>query len=116
MSFCTVCLPDGADLFRDVDTHRTPRDAAAAADAARCFKLIDPGSQFMGHPLAIARVRREPNSTSVDVGMRSRETGIPPPPPLGMIPSQIRNLFDSAAEAGGTDHRAVCAGQTPAGD
>ena len=67
MFFSTVCLLNGADLFRDVNAYGTPRDAPATTNTARGSKLIDPGSQFVRHPLAVARQRGGPHATSVDV-------------------------------------------------
>src|SRR5262245_345580 len=107
MSFCTVGLPDSTDFLCDVDTHRTPRDAASATHTARGLKLIDPGREFMRHPLAVARESRGTHGTSVDIRMRRSETGVPPPPALRMVARKIRYFFDSAAEARRANHCAV---------
>ena len=49
---------DRRRLLGDVDRHRAPGDAAAAADAARGAELVDPGGELVRHPLAVARLRR----------------------------------------------------------
>ena len=48
--------------------------------------------------------------------MVGRETGIPAAPAFRMVASQIRDLFDRAAEAGGTNHRAVRTRETARGN
>src|SRR3954453_14835203 len=106
---------DRADLFGDIDANRAPRDAAAAADAAGCAELFDPACQFVGHPLPVARARRGPHRTAMDVGEILREAGIPAPRPLGR-PRQFVGVGDGGAEAGRADLRAVAAGQAPGGD
>src|SRR5262245_46879459 len=116
MSFCTVCLPDSPDLFGDINAYRAPRDAAAATNTARSLKLIDPGCQFVSHPLPVARESGRPYSTSMDVRMRRRETRVPPPPALGMITGEIRYLFDGTTEARRADHCAIRTGQTAGGN
>ena len=52
-----IALPDRARLLGDVDPHRAPGDAAAAAHAARAAELVDPGRELVRHPLAVARAR-----------------------------------------------------------
>ena len=78
----------GADLLGDVDAHRAPGDAAAAADAARAAELVEPGGELVGHPLAVARPRRRPHAAAVDVGEVEREAGVPASPALGVAPSR----------------------------
>ena len=48
-------LADGRRLLGEVDAHRAPGDAAAAADAARRVELVPPGRQLVGEPLPVAR-------------------------------------------------------------
>src|SRR5215831_4235387 len=116
MSFCTVCLPDSANLLGDVNGYGTPRNTAAASHTARSLKLVDPCREFVSHPLPVPRERGRARRSSVDVGMVCRETGIPAAPTFRMVLCQIRNLFDVAAEACGTNHRAIRARQTARGN
>src|SRR6516164_1116376 len=111
-----LALADRADFLGDIDRHGTPCDAAAAADTTGCSKLIDPGCQLVGHPLAVSRPRRAPNVPSVDIREIHREAGVPFPPPLGMLTLEVGRILHGAAEAGGAHHRAVGAGQTAPGD
>jgi hypothetical protein len=53
-SFTRVALPDGLNLFSQIDGDRAPRDATPAANASQRTKLVDPGSQFVCQPLSIA--------------------------------------------------------------
>src|SRR4030042_3849973 len=41
-------LPDGPDFFSDINGHREPGDAAAAAHAPQNPDLVHPGGQFVG--------------------------------------------------------------------
>src|SRR6266542_2577499 len=107
---------NGPRLFGDVNSHRAPRDAASAADAARSSELIDPRRQFVRHPLPVARPRRRAHAASVNVGEIHREARIPSAPPLGVLARQIRHVFHSRAETGRADHRAIGAGQAARGD
>jgi len=52
----------------DVDSHRTPGNAPSAADTPRTTELIDPGSQFMRHPLVITGFYRRPYAAAMNVG------------------------------------------------
>ena len=38
-----------------IDPHGAPSDASAASDATACVELVEPGGQFMGQPLTVAR-------------------------------------------------------------
>src|SRR5215471_17425786 len=116
MSFGTVCLPDSANLLGDVNGYGTPRNTAAASDTARSLKLVDPSCEFVSHPLPVPGECRRAHRSSVDVGMVCRETGIPAAPTFRMVVCQIRNLFDVAAEACRTHHRAIRARQTARGN
>src|SRR5215470_16697236 len=116
MSFGTVCLPDSANLLGDVNGYGTPRNTAAASDTARSLKLVDPCSEFVSHPLPVPGECGRAHRSSVDVGMVCREAGIPASPTFRMVVCQIRNLFDGAAEASGTNHRAIRARQTARGN
>ena len=110
-----VC-PDGRGLVRDVDTHRAPGDAAAAADAARGAELVDPARELVRHPLPIARTRRLADAAAVDKGEIHGEAGIPFAHPLGGRAAQIAVILDRRAEAGRAHHGAVAAGETALGD
>src|SRR4030095_3357742 len=91
---------DGARLFGDVNSHRAPRDASPAADAARSSELVYPRRQFVRHPLPVARPRRRAHAAAVNVGEIHREARIPPAPSLGMLARQIRHVFHGSAETG----------------
>src|SRR5215467_12058689 len=74
MFFCTVCLPDSANLLGNVDAYGTPRNAAAASDTARGLKLVDPCREFVSHPLPVPGEGRRPHGSSVEVRMVCSET------------------------------------------
>ena len=103
------CLPDGPDFLGDVDAHRTPGDAAAAADAAGAAELVDPGGQFVGQPLAVAGPGRGADAAAVEVGVIHGKTDVLAPPPFGRSPGQIGDVLDGVAETGGADPGAVAA-------
>lgn len=42
-------------LLGQVDPHGAPSDASTASDATACVKLVEPGGEFMGQPLTVAR-------------------------------------------------------------
>ena len=107
-----LALPDGRDLLREIDRHRTPRDASAAAHASGRPELVVPGGELVGQPLPVARLRGRAHAPPVDMGEVHGETRIPRSPPLGVIAGEIRRVLDGAAETGRTGHRAVGAGQT----
>ena len=73
---------DGGRLLGEVDPHRAPGDAAAAADATRGVELVPPGRQLVGQPLAVARRGSGPDWSSVQVGVVEIEARGPGPPPL----------------------------------
>src|SRR5579871_5979080 len=102
MSFSNITLPNHPDLFRNIDSHRTPGNAAAAADAARCAELIDPGGQLVGHPLPVPRERGRPHDAAVNIRVLCREARVPSAPALAVIAGQIVNLLDRAAKTGRT--------------
>src|SRR6516162_488657 len=91
-------LADGADLLRNVDSHRTPGDAPSAANAPRGAELIDPRRQLVRHPLAVASAGRGTNAPTVDVRERHGETGVPLAPALRMFARQVGDIFDRRAE------------------
>src|SRR5215831_5881586 len=99
MFFSTIGFPNSPNLFRNIDSHRAPRDAAAATYTARRLKLIDPRSQLVRHPLPVARVCRRPHDTSVNGGMIGRETRVPSPPSFSVIARDVRYVLNGAAEA-----------------
>src|SRR5271157_4412187 len=106
-----IAFADGASLDRNINSHRTPRDAAAATDAARYAKLVNPGGELMHHPLAITRSRSSTHASAVDVGEVHREARVPFPPAFGVLASQVSSVFHRGAEAGGAHHGAVRARQ-----
>ena len=110
-----IC-PDRRGLVRDVDAHWTPGDTAAAADAARRAKLINPSRELVRHPLPIARTRRLAHATAMDEREVHGEAGIPFPHPLRRRAGEIAVILDGCTEAGGADHGAVTAGETALGD
>src|SRR4030042_678222 len=116
--FCwlLVTLADCACFLCDVDGNRTPGDAAPATHAARCAKLVDPGGQLVGHPLTIAGPCQGSHGTAVDVREIHGETRVQLAPAFGVLARQVCDIFHGRAEAGGTDHRAVAAGQAALGD
>src|SRR5512140_2394052 len=105
-----------AGFLREVDPHGTPRDAAAAADAAGLTELVDPRRELVRHPLAVPRGRAPPDAASVDVGEVEGVARVPPPPALGRGASQVRGILDRRAEARRAYHRAVRAGEAALGD
>src|SRR5579875_4106355 len=105
-------FPNGPDFLRDINAHRAPGDASAAAYASGSPKLVDPGGQFVGHPLTIAGFSTGTHAASVDVRMVHREAGIPSLPAFGVISFQVRDVLDRRAKTRGADHRAIGAGQT----
>src|SRR5579872_6415722 len=107
MSFSNITLPNPPDLFGDIDSHRTPGNAAAATDAARCAELIDPGGQLVGHPLPVPGERGRPHNTPVNIRVLGGEARVPAAPALAVIAGQIGNLLDGAAKTGRTYHRAI---------
>src|SRR3989304_6523764 len=86
--FCwlLLTLADCACLFRDVNGNRTPGDAAPATHAARRAKLVDPGGQLVGHPLAIPGPCRGPHGTAVDVRKVHGEARVQLAPACGVHP------------------------------
>ena len=91
---------NGAHLLGDVDADRAPGDAAAAADAAGRVELVPPGRELVGHPLAIARLRRGADAAAVDVGEIHGEAGVPAPRALGARAGEVARVLDRRAEAG----------------
>ena len=57
-----------ARFLGQVDTNGAPRDTASTADTAVGTELILPRGQFVGHPLAIARLRRTAHAAPMNVG------------------------------------------------
>src|SRR5271165_218940 len=107
---------DRGRFFGDVDAHRAPCDAAAAADAARGAELVDPVGELVRHPLPVARLRALADAAAVDEREVHGEATVPDPDPLGRGAGQVAMVLDGGAEAGRADHRAVRAGQAALGD
>src|SRR4249920_2970169 len=100
-------VADRAHLLCDIDSDRAPGDAPPAPDTTRTSELIDPGGEFVRHPLAIAGLWRRSHAAAMNVRKLLRETGVPPAPPLGVIAGHIANILHGRAKAGRADHRAV---------
>jgi hypothetical protein len=75
-------LAEGVDFFGEIDSYRTPGDTPSASYASRHAELVDPGSQLVCQPHAIAVFDGGPEIFSMDISMFGRETGIPDP---GMV-------------------------------
>src|SRR5262245_53705986 len=115
----SLLLPAPAErrgLGGDVDADRAPDDAPATADAAGGSELVVPGTEFVGHPLAVSAGTRASDTPTVDVGEVEVEAGVPAAPPRGVLPGEIRHVLCGRAEAGGADQRAVTARQAPGSD
>src|SRR5208283_3164241 len=100
-------LPNRPNFFRNVDAGRAPRYAPSAPYASRAAELVNPRGQLVGHPLPVAGLAGIANVAPVDVREPQRETRIPAPPALGVIASNIGDVFDGGAEARGAHHRAI---------
>src|SRR6266508_4752012 len=87
------------DLLGEVDPHRTPGDAAPAADASGGSELVDPGRQLVREPLPVARARRGTHAAAVEVRVLEREARVPPAPALGALARQVGDVLDGRAEA-----------------
>src|SRR5579884_4250934 len=105
--------PDGPYLFGDVDPDRTPRDAAAAPDAARDSELVDPTGQLVRHPLPVPGPGGGPHRMGPHPGEVEGEARIPRAPAFGVFTGEVGHVLHRAAETGRADQRAVGAGQTP---
>jgi hypothetical protein len=102
----------GANFLGDINCYRAPGDAAATPDATGGAKLVDPGRQFVCHPLMIARFCGSTDAAAHNVGKINLEAGVPLAPPLGVFTGKIGGVLDRRAKAGGADHGAIGAGQT----
>src|SRR5215472_2283734 len=112
-------LPLSRELGRflgDVDAHRAPGDAPAAANAARSAELIVPGAQLVGDPLAIAAGTRSPDTAAMQIGVVELEARRPVFPPLRVLAGEVAGVLGGRAVASRAHHRAVAAGQAPVGD
>ena len=85
-------------LRGDVDSHRTPGDAPAASDTARCVELVVPGGELVGHPLPVAARRAHPMGSAMHHRELEVEAGVPLPDTLGASISQLPAILDGAAE------------------
>src|SRR5271165_2231115 len=97
---CFHIRPDRGRLLCDVDADRVPRNAAAAAHAARGAELVDPVGELVGHPLPVARSRRLPHASAMDVRERHVEARVPHAHPLGRRPGEVGVVLHARAEAG----------------
>jgi len=72
-------------LLRDVDSHRTPADAASATDATGRAELVVPRSELVRQPLAVTRTSGRPDTAAVDVRMVDGVAGVPEPNVFGLL-------------------------------
>ena len=70
---------DRVELGADIDADRAPRDAAAAADAARRPELVPPGRELVGEPLPVAVLVPRPEAAAGDLGEPVGEARVPGP-------------------------------------
>src|SRR5271169_872115 len=89
---------NGAHFLSDINSHRTPSDAAAATHAAGAAELVEPSGELMSHPLTIARAWRGANAAAVNVGKVGGETGVPLAPALGVLARQVGHVLHAGAE------------------
>ena len=52
---CIGVFKEFGYFLGQIDPHGAPSDASAASDATACVELVEPGGQFMGQPLTVAR-------------------------------------------------------------
>ena len=103
-------LGEGVGFFGEVDAHGAPGDASPAPDTAGHPELIDPGSQFVREPHAIAIFGRRAEIFPMDIAMIGCETRIPYPGMFRLLKVQRGHLFHAVAKACGADHCTVSAG------
>src|SRR6266536_5154657 len=107
-------VADGADLLGQVDADWAPGDAAATAHAAGGAELVDPGTQLVREPLAVAGPGRGAHAASAEMAEIERVAGVPAPPAFGVLAGQVGGVLHGGAEAGRADHGAVAACQAAA--
>src|SRR5579864_216662 len=112
----TLRLPYSLSFLSDVDSYGTPGNAPSAAYTSRSAELVDPRSQLVSHPLAIASFSGSANVAPVDVRKAQREARVPTAPALGLMTGHVGYVLYRGAKTGGTDHGAVGARQAASGD
>ncbi len=83
------------DFCCQVDTDGAPGDTAAAAYAAARAKLIEPSSEFMGDPLAIACTDGVTNWSTGSMGKIGIEAGVPASLAIDGFIGQIVDFVDA---------------------
>src|SRR5271157_3040726 len=109
-------FPYSPNLLGNIDPHRTPGNTTAAANTSRTAELVDPRSQFVGHPLPVARLGGGSDTSPMDIRKTLREAGIPPAPTLGVVTGYVAHIFHGCTEARRADHGAIGAGQAACGN
>src|SRR5262245_2103932 len=109
----SLARSDRGQLLGDVDPDRAPRDAAAAADAARAAELVVPRAELVREPLSVPRPVRGPDATPVDVRVLDREARVPRAHALRVVAREVGDVLDARAETGRADQRAIPAGEAP---
>lgn len=95
------------DFLGQIDSYGAPSDTAAATDASAGIELIEPGRQFVGQPLAVARLDRVAGWGPRGVGKVRVEARVPAALAEGCIVEQVVRFIDARAEACRADHGAV---------
>ncbi len=107
---------DDGCLFGEVDTYRTPADAASTTNTTGTTILLMPAAQLVGQPLAVAQAGIAANGDAVDITVSLAKTGIP----LAIVRAAgtIQCCFVelTVTEAGRTHAGAIAAGKTAPGD
>src|SRR6266568_4694536 len=111
MAASTGRVGEARGLLGDVDAHRAPRDAAAAADTARFAELVVPGAELVADPLPVAARGGRSHRSAVQEGEVEVEAGGPALGAFGVLAGQVGGVLDCGAEAGRADRGAVAAGQ-----
>src|SRR4051812_33125854 len=60
-------IADRVHLLGNIDPDRAPGNAPPTSDTPRTSELIDPGGEFVGHPLAIAGLWRRSHAAAMNV-------------------------------------------------
>jgi hypothetical protein len=102
--------PDCRDFLGHVDADRAPGDAPPAADTAGHVELIEPRGELVGQPLPVTPLDALAEVAAVDAGEFGVEAAVPAADALGILQTQIRDVFDAGAKAGRAHQRAVGAG------
>lgn len=102
-----LSLSKSTQLLGEIDPDRAPRDAPAAADAARLPELVVPRPELVGEPVPISRSDTRANDAGGEIRKLEREARVPPAPPFGVVAREVGHILDGRAEARRADHRAI---------